>query len=125
MRLDLDVVMGRRPKGSNERRTGSIPLEPEELIGRQYDDSGPPVHRHVLRAFVVGAPHDFAEARLRVLQRPGARLPSGSRRMLRFSGHADQSIRSDPGSSGGVRGAVYDRPRGIGADLTPPGRHTY
>ena len=64
---------------------GEIALEAAELFGGDDDHFVAAVHGHMLRPFAANAPHQFAEARLGVLQQPAARFqeprPAGLRRL--------------------------------------------
>jgi hypothetical protein len=55
-----------------------ITFEAAKLFRRDDDHFVAPVHRHVLRSFAADAPHQFAKARLGILQQPVAWRPAGT-----------------------------------------------
>src|SRR5258707_13705246 len=74
-RFDIDFAMRRCLHSGNERLPREIAFETAKLFRRDDDHFVTPVHRHVLWSFTADAPHQFAKARLGILQDPVARLP--------------------------------------------------
>lgn len=62
----------------NERLPGEIAFEAAKLFRCDDDHFVTPVHRHVLRSFTADASHQFAKARLGILQEPVAGLPAAT-----------------------------------------------
>ena len=59
-------------EGVDQRLAGEVPLETAKLLGCEDDDFVAPVNGDMLGPLVMDPPHQFAEARLCVLQRPAA-----------------------------------------------------
>ncbi len=62
----------------NERLPREIAFEAAKLFRCDDDHFVTPVHRHVLRSFTADASHQFAKARLGILQEPVAGLPAAT-----------------------------------------------
>jgi hypothetical protein len=85
----FDVAAGRFLQGGDQRRAGTIALEPAKFSRRHDDDLIAPMHGDVLRSVAGGAPHLFAETRPGVLQGPAAR-----RSLILGSSYTDWNIMS-------------------------------
>src|SRR5262249_24029758 len=77
-RLDIDVTMRRCLHSGNERLPREIAFEAAKFFRCDDDHFVTPVHRHVLRSFTEYAPHQFAKARLGILQEPVAGPPAAT-----------------------------------------------
>lgn len=73
-----ELSMWRDRHGRNQGFISLIALEATELVLRDDDNLLPPMHCDMLRPFAAGAPHQFTEARLGVLQPPAPRRLRGS-----------------------------------------------
>ena len=76
----------------DQQLPGAFTLEPPEFIRVNDDDSISTMQRYMLRTFAVCETHQFAEARLSVLEAPSAmgRLSGILCASCRLSSHADQ-----------------------------------
>ena len=62
--------MRRRLHRGDQGFTGEIALETAEFLGRDHHDFIAPMNGHALRPLAADPPHQFAEARLCILQQP-------------------------------------------------------
>src|ERR1700730_5022302 len=75
-RLDIDVTMRRCLHSGNDRLPREIAFEAAKLFRCDDNHFVTPMHRQALRSFTADASHQFAKARLGLLQEPVAGLPA-------------------------------------------------